>query len=484
MKNSTAKFIPFFGFLICSMVVLYFIFHPSEPENARFLGFSYLKLALMGLILIFMLLTGYLTIRAFRDTAWLDTWVARYNRLMVDIPQKEPRQFTLPAPRPLSIRQGWYHQIVLVFLILLIFSPITYSMIFLSPYSDYESHIYWAEEIRHAAVPDVASLVTHAGWQFVVIFVQLVTKSTFPYAGFIVSMLSQVVMALLLFYLLRPALIKQNISLWWGVFIAVGLSLVTPVILLLNRYVRYYFGYMGMITYHNPTIILLRPLALLQLIFTIRGLQDTTSPWKQVILAAIVSVFAAFVKPNYAICILPAVSLIIFYRFIKRIHINWKMLIIGVVLPTLLILTWQFLINYDSGDGTGVIFSPLGVMSILSRFLLLKFLLSILFPLFVLLLYYKHAVKDIRLILTWITFFFGAFFTYFIAESGDRFLHGNFTWSGEITALLLFCSSTVFFIEQLKINRFKANFLSIFWALHALSGIFYYLYVLLTTEYT
>jgi hypothetical protein len=484
MKNTIAKIVLILALVAGSLAFLYSILHPSEPVNVQFIGFSYRRLAFMAVDLILLVLISLATIKAFRNEVWLDKWGTRIFRFITDIPENtNKRSFDQETSDP-SFKNRWYRQVVLVLLMLSIFTPVTYSMVFLSSYSDYSSHIYWAEEMRNASLPDVQSVISHSGWQLLVILIQQVTRSTFAYSGFMASMLSIVLMAFLIFHFVKPALLRQKISLWWGVLISIGLNLVTPILLLVYRDMRFYFGYVGLITYHNPTIILLRPLALMQFIVTIRGFRETTSRWIQVIPAVIISLLATYVKPSFAICILPAIGLIMAYRLITKNKINWRMLLVGIILPTVGILVWQFLLSYNSAEKIGIIISPLGVMSQLSEYLLAKFILSILFPLFVLILYNKKAVRDIRLVLGWLIFIFGAFCTYFLAESGTRFLHGNFTWSGEIAALILFCISTVFFIEQVRTNKFKTWLLSIIWFMHGISGILYYVYAFLWKDYS
>jgi hypothetical protein len=122
-------------------------------------------------------------------------------------------------------------------------------------------------------------------------------------------------------------------------------------------------------------------------------------------------------------------------------------------------------------------------MNISSGWLDRKFLLSLVFPGLVTVLYLKDALKDTRMLLAWITLALGSFYTYFLAEQGQRFADGNFTWSGEISMLVIFCISTIFFLERIKENRSKTTLVVLLWSVHVLCGIGYYYHIFLTGLY-
>jgi hypothetical protein len=159
------------------------------------------------------------------------------------------------------------------------------------------------------------------------------------------------------------------------------------------------------------------------------------------------------------------------------------MIMFGFILPTLAVLIWQFWLTYGSNDQSSIKYVPFGVMSFTSGWLPEKFLLSIIFPVLVTLLYLKDTLKDNRMLLAWFTLVFGSFYTYFLAEVGPRFSSGNFTWSGEIAMFVMFCVSTLFFLERIKNNRLKTMLVGSVWLLQVLCGIGYYLHIMLKGSY-
>jgi len=373
----------------------------------------------------------------------------------------------------------------MILMVVLIFSPIIYKMIFDFPNSDYPSHIYWAEQMFHPSDSDNVPLDVwaHASWHFLVIIFSFISLGSFPIAGFLATLFSIVLMALILYYLIRPILLEKGVSLWWGVIVAIGLNLVAPLYIYIIKDKQFYFGYLGLNVYHNPTNILLKPFALLVFIWALRCFQTTRSSWRHIFIAALFSILATFTKPNFAICFLPSLGLLILWYVLRRKTLDWKMIIFGFMLPTLTVLVWQFWLTYATSEGTSIQFAPFGVMNIRSGWLEKKFILSIIFPALVTVMYLKDALKDTRIWLAWLTLALGSFYTYFLAESGWTFSHGNFTWSSLIAMLILFCISTIFFIERIKENRMKTIVLGLVWGLHLLSGIGYYLHIMFKNTY-
>ena len=436
----------------------------------------------MGIDLVFLVLVGLLTFKAFRDLAWLEGWLLKIDRSWQDAPPPKISGATDDPGVPVS--RPWIHEATLILLVVLVFTPIIYSMVVLVPNSDYPSHIEWAKLMKETGIASVpADVLAHSGWQLLVIAFQTITHGSYPLAGVMATMVGILLTALVLFHWIRPALLKQGISLWWGVGIATALNLVAPVFLVAWLDHRFYLGYLGMITYHNPTIILLRPFALLQFFIAFRCFQEENSKWSQVGLAAGISLLSTFIKPVFAICILPAMGLLTILRMIKKQKVNWRLLCLGLILPTVVTLTWQYLLTYAPGKSGGIIFAPFEVMRLSSDRLLIKFLLSLVFPLSVAVIYPRKARLDIRLMLGWLTFLTSLVFTYFIAESGEFFSSGNFAWTAEICLFILFCTSTLFFIEQLRSNRLKGWLLKFIWILHVISGVIYYFVCLINKTY-
>lgn len=382
--------------------------------------------------------------------------------------------------------QVWLAYLALAALTILVFTPMIYGQNFNMSFllvNDFMSHIRLSVYLKAGLDKVPAYLLPISDWQVLVVGLLTIFNIRNRMAGFLLTIFSILMSNLFLFGMFLPVLRKRGLSVWWGVLIALALSLVAPVALvaLIDR--RFYTGYLGLITYHNPTIILLRPLALLQFIYAVRNFTDSSISWLEILFAAIVSLLANFAKPNYSICILPALGIMAVIWLWKKRPVNWKLLFFGFALPLSLSLALQYLVVYQGSDTRGIIFYPGGALTVYSHFLLEKFILSALFPLLLAILYWPQIWEDPRMLLAWLSFAFGTLYSYFLAEAGAGIRDANFTWSGEITLYILFCVSTLYWLENYRRDLKKEWQLISAWGLHLVFGLLYYLYYFFTYKY-
>jgi hypothetical protein len=359
---------------------------------------------------------------------------------------------------------------------LIIFLPIYYYEIYISKLSDFGAHLGWAESIFSAPTNVPMFVTAHAGWHWAVNLTHLVIGHSWIIASLIVTMLSVLATVCITFLMLR-----KNLSPFLSGLLAIGLSLVEPILLLYPfDHLGYIGGYIWPNIYHNPTFLFLRPFAVWQLFYAIEAFQTKDSSWKRIILAALVSVAAVFAKPNYIICLLPALGLIALIRLIKHQQINWKLLLIGIVLPSLSLLIWQYLLTFSPNAESSIVFAPFVVMKIYSpKNLLLKFILSTAFPITVTLFYWKEICTDVRMQIGLFGFGMGAIYSYFIAETGSMFGYGNFVFSGEISLFILFVCCVLFLAEKkLPTNIIKKSIILTTGCLHVLFGVINYCFII------
>ncbi|MCL4531090.1 MAG: hypothetical protein M1282_16995 [Chloroflexi bacterium] len=378
----------------------------------------------------------------------------------------------------------WQSSIFIAAIAALIFTPLFLTEVYAgtNATSDFPTHAQWALDIKNGN-PVPPYVMAHSAWQFLLLAFNIFLGFSIQHAELISILLCVAFAAGILGWWFWPAFSKANISLWQAVGIVLGISIAAPVSLLWFKDHAFYLGYVGIVSYHNPTIILLRPLALLQFIYALRGFTLPPPSKAEIFVAILLSLLSTFAKPNFAICLLPAIALIALFKIFRKETAHLTFLIFGFIAPTAMVLAWQFLMTYRGGDSSHVIFSAFGVMSTYSGYLLPKFLLSILFPLAVAILYWKQASHNLQLILAWLVFAFGSFFTYFLAESGPRFKDGNFTWSGEIALFVLFAVSTIFFLDIQKPSRICRLTAEALWFLQVAAGVIYYIFFTLHLLY-
>lgn len=365
--------------------------------------------------------------------------------------------------------------IALIAIILIaIFAPETVSMV--GRGGDFIMHV------RYAMLWESDGLwgkpLPHFLYQWLLIFANRFTGHNYPFSAALINLVTYLAVGLTLyviFYRLMAEFSPRK-RLVASMALTVVLLLVAPVNLLTLSNQNLYNGYIGVLSYHSPTMNLMRPLALWLFLFAIQVFREKRTSVPLVLLCASIAALSCLTKPNYAICILPALALMTLYALYRKHPIDWRLLIVGIVVPITEVIIWQWFFYRGQGIG-GFSFAPLQIMNYYSPTgLLPKFILSLLFPLSVLILYFQAAIRDVSLRLCWIALAFGVFYLYFLIET-RAWQDGNFRWGGEITLFMLFIASVIFLIRQYKANRQWTRALticSIMLGLHLISGIAFY----------
>lgn len=348
---------------------------------------------------------------------------------------------------------------------------------------DYIVHTDLAVKMLDSRSLPTPHFLFHAG---IITFQQLLPIS-FQAASALVVLLSIAATAVLLFRMMAAA--SQTI--WVAATLTLCLLLVAPIPLFFPLDQSLYFGYISSSVYHNPTILLLKPLALLSFAFVFTPTMEAgSSSWKRLTVCILATIASGLAKPNFVIVMVPALVLAFAIPDLRReLAPKTKFIACGILLPALTLLAWQYWLTYSAEQLPGlyqgkssIIFAPLAVMSYLSTWLLAKFFLSIAFPLAVFAGFFHQVVARPRLLLAWVAFGIGAGYTYLLAESGPRMYQGNFTWSGQITLFILFVVSAEFLCEEIRCNGLNDRYRKLIFIvcmalfiLHVLSGIHLYL---------
>jgi len=284
-------------------------------------------------------------------------------------------------------------------------------------------------------------------------------------AGFVVMLVAQIVTALATYQLLQWLNRKhgsvQPISGYVWVAAALTLMLLGPISFLAdNLRTGQANAFLFANTYHNPTVNMLKPLAIL-LFWVILNLMQPSQRRRLLLLsfaAAALTVLATLAKPNYTIAIVPAVALVIGYSCFRPPARNRLWFVASVLIPAGLVLAWQyfFLFGPDPtsqfhGGDTKIIFAPFEYFVTINQvpfgWLLLDLIASILFPALIYFAYWREARHDIALNLSWLVFLITLAQAYFFNESPDG-SHGNLTWGTQIGLFILFAVSVEYFVYK------------------------------------
>jgi hypothetical protein len=368
-----------------------------------------------------------------------------------------------------------------------LFAPVFFLAIYYKTANDYHAHLGWAMMLDGDPTKIPGFILAHTLWESLVFSVHRITFAPYEVAALLVTLGSALWAAWVIYHEVRAIIERAAWPKWWAVGLSLAVLVANPISLLALRDHQYYLSYVAMNSYHNPTILLLKPIALLQFAYTFRGFIQPVVSGKAIALLAFLSLLSTYAKPSFTVCLLPAIGLMVVLRWFTKGPIPWKLIIWGVGMPSAAVLAAQYVVSYVGSQDGGIIFAPLAVMRGYSSHLFPKFVLSIFFSVLVTVYYWRDALRSPSMILAWGCFFAGALSTYLLAESGTRFYYGNFTWSGEIANFVLFFCTTLFFLERLAqpgaLKGGAQKLLGGVWSLHIVAGVVYLLVCTLTNNY-
>ncbi len=321
---------------------------------------------------------------------------------------------------------------------------------------DYEYHIGTALEMKDQLSIELPHFLYH----LYVILLNAIVPGLNEYGLAVVSIVTMriaaaaVVFGMLALALPRPLTRRTGLALAGITFL---LLIVTPITVPTWADGQFYLGYIGMNAFHNPTILALVPLALPAAWLATRitfSTPDRPGLARDTALSALLITLSTLAKPSYLLCLLPAVGVISLWRLVQRERLPWRALILGIALPGVILLAWQYAFTYggsasnESLSASSIEFAPFKVMVWHSdgSGIFNKFLLSIAYPALVYGLFFPATFKDRFFTLSAVAFGFGACATYLLAEGGDRTGDGNFIWSAQITLYVWFVAATRFLI--------------------------------------
>lgn len=226
-----------------------------------------------------------------------------------------------------------------------------------------------------------------------------------------------------------------------------------------------YRGQLSPNVWHNPTAIFASPLCLLAFYQSLKS----QAPWNLFLTGALLAV-GATAKPNYLLAFAPAFCIALttsglvadssLRDFLKKVGAL-------LVLPGLVLAAQFYLLRSVDGQG-GIIVAPCKVWGHYSPNIPASLLLSIAFPLLTAVAYPKLLATEQGLHLAWTTFGIAVLQFVFLAESGEKFTHGNFGWGAMLANQLLFVESARIVLLQPLSHR-KSVCLTALW-LHAIAG--------------
>lgn len=332
----------------------------------------------------------------------------------------------------------------------------------------------------------------HFIFHFFVILVRYITSLSFLNSGFVV-----VGIAVLATFLLLMGYLQKDYPKGYKAPMAVlclALFFLHPIPLAFWSDKHLYYGYMSANTFHNPTIILLKPIALFHFLLLTKFIEDRSAQASQIFLLATLTALSILAKPSYMMSLMPAVGILLCSLSFQRRSIDKsisKLVLLGIFLPAVILIGWQFLQTYGASptevsrwNRGKLVFSPLELFRFYSSSFsfLPKVLGSLAFPLSVAFFHFKIIKHRFDYLLALVNMIVAAAFNYCLLDRAC-FLCGDFGWSSQIALFLLNCVSLKTFFQSIdfSVEQFpdRQSRLAIavpmaIFSLHFLSGLFWY----------
>jgi hypothetical protein len=211
------------------------------------------------------------------------------------------------------------------------------------------------------------------------------------------------------------------------------------------KFPRVYLGQISPNVWHNPTAIAVLPLAML--LFSAASKTTLADPPRRLAGAGALALLNGLVKPNYLLALLPcwlALLVACAARAPRPCRPGWRRLAVfaaAVLAPVAALFAWQA--SRLAGSGGGIEIAPLAVWRLYSPDIPASILLSLAFPLAVLVLHWAAARRQPPLLLAWSVLLVAILQMALLAERGPRWTHANFFWGAYAANYILFVESAV-----------------------------------------
>lgn len=385
--------------------------------------------------------------------------------------------------------------IIFSILMAVFFGAITYKIILIpnGPVQEYDAHILAAVQMYQEGriisphfLFHLLTVILHSTLGFLnlptdeITGVNQVITYDWGFSALIVMIVVYVGIVLILFYHFKN-IFKNNDNLAY--LVAFGLSISTPIFLLAPIDNLYFLGYVSPSTiYIIPTQVISKLTVLPLLLWSPRYFTQNSENVKRLIAVFLMVILCGLAKPNGLLAMLPSLGIISLINLIKGRYINW--FFIGIILlASLIVLSWQYYFKfYDDSSpiykSSIILTEPFEVWRYYSDYLFIKIILSILFPLYVAIFFWKTVKDDFLFSYGWLLFFIGLIFSGFFGESQPYTYAGNFCWTGLIACFMLFvATASVFFSKCMDVypeNKKKFIVGVVVFGSHIVCGLFFY----------
>jgi hypothetical protein len=216
--------------------------------------------------------------------------------------------------------------------------------------------------------------------------------------------------------------------------------------------------------WHNSTTIMVFPFALLLFWKQYQVLNTNKTSNKTILSLNVLVCVNIIIKPSFTFVYVPVTFLLLLYK-LKTYSKKERILHITPILTAILMIILQYYLIYQIGMGTfqtkessvslGIPFTFFSLW-VPTWYIPISFLLSFLFPLFMMIAY-KEIFRYQPFLYSLYLLIFGVLVSAVFIESGPRMTHGNFMWQNIFCTYLLFLSSVSFIMLKCSQKPFLSK---------------------------
>lgn len=213
-----------------------------------------------------------------------------------------------------------------------------------------------------------------------------------------------------------------------------------------------YIGYQSATIWHNSTYLCMKlcGIAAFTLYLKLEGKYREGLSVKEWLSLAGAFVLTSAVKPSFLMVFAPVMAIYLLADLLHKVRFS-KIFLFGLtVIPSLLVILWQNMVLFGAETGNGIEVRFGYTLTLHSLHPKATLLLSIAFPLFVLLFLWKELFKDKWYLFSWLVWGMGLMQVTFLSESGTRARDGNFMWGYSFCIFLIMVFSVKKMLEVFR----------------------------------
>ncbi len=215
--------------------------------------------------------------------------------------------------------------------------------------------------------------------------------------------------------------------------------------------------YMGMHAssiWHNSTYLMMKWLGLWTILTYIKLEKNISKKLtlKSYLFFVFILTVTTAAKPNFFLAVTPAMFVFLIIDLIgKKAPFSRLLMYASSVIPSFAVMMLQNRALFNAGaGGNGIVIEPGRAMTAHTGYLIPVSILSIAFPLIILVLHIREIFKNRYMLFAWLCAGTGYMEYFLFSENGSRNLDANFSWGYAFTIILIFGISLVLWIDDLR----------------------------------